>query len=632
MTQAQSPLLGSFPEPRIPFYRSAEFPRYFGAICFAICFIVLSTYRGGKVFFTRFFSVPPSKYEESIRTAYNGNGLIKEAKVGIKGASFRRRLILASIKPQQYSTVPLVTNDKTDCTDKVHKQIRIARVDKEENPEFLNLIKPMEPNFPNRKILYGFFHPYSYAGGGGERVLWEAVYVTLKQDVRNVAIIYTFTESNDRSVSSLLSGVHRTFGIDFFEKDIQDRVVFMQLPNRFRWIVDGSSFKFLTMAFQALGSFILFFLAMGECAPDIFIDTLGLPFAYPPASIFLQLPVLAYIHYPWVSSDMLKKIRTRMRSNPLLVLKFAYWYILMKLYSICGSFLDVSTCNSSWTLNNLLKVWTWVDDGTNRPSIVYPPTGIDESKIHTDPLVEREKVFLYVAQFRPEKRHELLIREFHKYLQGCKEVDSPYRLVLVGTTRSKEDEQTVEYLRKLVKELEIPEGSVIIQVNATREQIDKYLREADFGLNTMWNEHFGITVVEYMLYGVIPIVHASGGPLLDIVVPIHPDTHTLFTKEEREGSTKKVEDIYQSGFFFKDPSDPDFGSSPIKYDTLSTVLGRVTKLTQKQKLSYRQNAMSVADKKFGNRVFHNAWAELTSQLADYELRKRKKRDTVEKLY
>ena len=35
----------------------------------------------------------------------------------------------------------------------------------------------------------------------------------------------------------------------------------------------------------------------------------------------------------------------------------------------------------------------------------------------------------------------------------------------------------------------------------------------------MVDEHFGINVVEFMAARVIPIVHASGGPLEDIVVP-----------------------------------------------------------------------------------------------------------------
>jgi alpha-1,2-mannosyltransferase len=36
----------------------------------------------------------------------------------------------------------------------------------------------------------------------------------------------------------------------------------------------------------------------------------------------------------------------------------------------------------------------------------------------------------------------------------------------------------------------------------------------------MWNEHFGIGVVEYMAAGLVPVAHASGGPLMDIVTPV----------------------------------------------------------------------------------------------------------------
>ena len=39
----------------------------------------------------------------------------------------------------------------------------------------------------------------------------------------------------------------------------------------------------------------------------------------------------------------------------------------------------------------------------------------------------------------------------------------------------------------------------------------------------MWNEHFGIGVVEMMASGLITIAHNSGGPKADIIVPLEHD-------------------------------------------------------------------------------------------------------------
>lgn len=51
----------------------------------------------------------------------------------------------------------------------------------------------------------------------------------------------------------------------------------------------------------------------------------------------------------------------------------------------------------------------------------------------------------------------------------------------------------------------------------------------------MWNEHFGIGVVEYQAAGLISVVHDSGGPKLDIVVDLDGEGATGFhamTEEE----------------------------------------------------------------------------------------------------
>jgi len=56
-------------------------------------------------------------------------------------------------------------------------------------------------------------------------------------------------------------------------------------------------------------------------------------------------------------------------------------------------------------------------------------------------------------------------------------------------------------------------------VGAPRPVLAVALGAASAGLHAMTDEHFGISVVEYMAAGAVPIAHASGGPASDIVLP-----------------------------------------------------------------------------------------------------------------
>lgn len=58
-------------------------------------------------------------------------------------------------------------------------------------------------------------------------------------------------------------------------------------------------------------------------------------------------------------------------------------------------------------------------------------------------------------------------------------------------------------------------------LNAPYPEVLRWLSQASIGLSTMVDEHFGINIVEFMAAGVIPVTHASGGPLKDIVVPFN---------------------------------------------------------------------------------------------------------------
>ena len=90
------------------------------------------------------------------------------------------------------------------------------------------------------------------------------------------------------------------------------------------------------------------------------------------------------------------------------------------------------------------------------------------------------------------------------------------KFVLLGSTRNAADESLLQSLRDLAQN-EGVEKHVEFVVNASFSTLHQYFQRSSIGLHTMWNEHFGISVVELMASGLIVVAHNSGGPALDIV-------------------------------------------------------------------------------------------------------------------
>jgi alpha-1,2-mannosyltransferase len=206
--------------------------------------------------------------------------------------------------------------------------------------------------------------------------------------------------------------------------------------------------------------------------------------------------------------------------------KIMYWNIFATFYSWVGASIDVVMTNSTWTLEHIRSLWDeWRKECQKwMPIVVYPPVAVEEleKEVEISEASEkiRENVLIYIAQFRPEKNHQLILNAFSEFMATGTAATKGAKLVLIGSVRDDADSKRVYELRLLANELQIKD-SVEFHLDASWPEILDWLRRASVGVNGMWNEHFGIGVVEYQAAGLISVVHDSGGPKRDIVIPVH---------------------------------------------------------------------------------------------------------------
>ncbi|MCJ1473122.1 asparagine-linked glycosylation protein [Lambiella insularis] len=399
----------------------------------------------------------------------------------------------------------------------------------------------------------GFFHPFCNAAGGGERVLWAAIKATQEQYPKAACIVYTGdialsgvesfagewrdAEAEQELIAKkkeiILTKVEENFNISLDRPSIH----FKFLTTR-NWLL-ASGYPYFTLLGQSLGSLRVAYDALSEYVPDVFIDTMGYSFVTAFARLlFPNMPIGAYVHYPTISTDMLSSLdegsdhglNAGTGKGIRGWVKRKYWHLFAQMYGWMGGQIDVVMTNSSWTKAHIQSLWSPSRSRSGRTSaigVVFPPVSVEEIEnaieISEASEREREQVLLYIAQFRPEKNHELILNAFAQLLQppdaGKRGFSLDPKLVLIGSIRDDNDEdaQRVHQLRRLAEKLKLVD-QVEFVCNASWRQILQRLGRSTIGVNGMWNEHFGIGVVEYQAGGLICVVNDSGGPKIDIVV------------------------------------------------------------------------------------------------------------------
>lgn len=279
-------------------------------------------------------------------------------------------------------------------------------------------------------------------------------------------------------------------------------------------MAEGQTWPRFTLLGQIIGSIIVGFEAMTKNRPDLFIDTSGFPFIYPIIKLF-NCRIIAYVHYPFMSEDMIQNLKSKSCSNLSLkgiiqYCKGQYYQVLMRIYKFSGMFCNLALTNSTWTNSHMKNIW----QSCPRIKIVYPPCDLN-------PFSETIKIespkngpihVISLSQFRPEKNHRLQVEIAAQVLKQAPEV----KFIFIGGCRGFEDEERVKDLKLYAKSLGI-DDSIEFLTNLPFDEMIGYLKRATIGLHTMRDEHFGIGIVELMAAGLITVAHNSGGPRADII-------------------------------------------------------------------------------------------------------------------
>jgi len=201
----------------------------------------------------------------------------------------------------------------------------------------------------------------------------------------------------------------------------------------------------------------------------------------------------------------------------------------------------------------------WVKKYWNKNALViYPPVDLISNKNEID-YSKKKKVICSVGRFFTlghSKRQDIMIEAFQKL---CDNGLKNWQLHLAGGLGN--EPSSIKYMEKLKK---MARGYPIkFIINKPRKDIvDLFIKSkiywhaAGYGQDENKNpinlEHFGITVVEAISAGCLPVIYHQGGlPEILNAVKLDPKQHTFSSISELVSKTRKI--ILQNNYGYQDP-------------------------------------------------------------------------------
>lgn len=220
---------------------------------------------------------------------------------------------------------------------------------------------------------------------------------------------------------------------------------------------------------------------------DLVINTYG--------DLFNSIADVAYVHFPL-------KATVEYSQTPVFASR-AKWAAYCQVYSLLASIVNniypsLLLTNSKFTQQVVMKY-------LKRKSLVlHPPVDV---KTYARVTVKLENLVVTLSKFTPKKclhRIPLIARNTRKA-----------KFIIAGGT-NEYSPKIMAGVRKAARDYGVKDR-VILMPNVEHSRLVELLTQAKVYLHVMPSEHFGISIIEAMAAGCVPVVPKSGGPWLDIL-------------------------------------------------------------------------------------------------------------------
>lgn len=299
-------------------------------------------------------------------------------------------------------------------------------------------------------------HPRMGVKGGGERVAIHSIAATLKAGHEVSLVSEEFDQRSFEDFfgcNGLFDGIERLSYPAFSPTIKGGFLLYQRLRYHQRWV---------RRVLSAGNRF------------DIVLSTQDI--GYVPT---VDSPVVQYCYFPDYFAHL--------ESHPSLPWWGLYYWPASRFYRERVRRVDRLLSVSEFTRGFVRKKWG--RDSTT----LYPPCPIE---IYQGVSRSRENLVVTVGRIVPEKRLHLLVDMANQL--------PDYRFAIIGSV----EEQKAGYYERLRT---LAPSNVSFVLSPLRKVKDM-LGAAKVYVHCALNEHFGITIVEAMAAGCVPVVHDSGGP------------------------------------------------------------------------------------------------------------------------